>query len=402
MFSNFEVKLTMKKLLFTCFLIITTNFMFSQNNTLRIKFLKGNIAEKTAAVREASGNDAIWLSNKAIEFSLENKTILGNDRDLDGLAVAAILSISPEYVKSTTEINKTNLSNQFVQLFNNFTTSSTVQIAVLSKTVALKDYISTKEFTEVLNNYLFTINIATADTSVFKSILNALEVIGNNNSFSILYSFYNNPKFKNYNKEIEKTIVALIPTAMNEVLSIIYDSDLEKITNLFELISKNSNISKNNLCEISENVLSQSILILDNSSKNTSMDFTLQLSALKILADNKWTRASSIALSYFQFAKKQFTNSVMTVFQFEEVIKTLSSISPIDAVLPLTAYLEELNALTENETAVSEEIVMAVINTLGAIGDKSAFDSLLAVTYLNYPESVLSAAREALSGLRWQ
>ena len=31
-----------------------------------------------------------------------------------------------------------------------------------------------------------------------------------------------------------------------------------------------------------------------------------------------------------------------------------------------------------------------------------AFDSLLAVTYLNYNEQILSAARGALSGLRWQ
>ena len=56
----------------------------------------------------------------------------------------------------------------------------------------------------------------------------------------------------------------------------------------------------------------------------------------------------------------------------------------------------------EKGTPVASEIVLAVINTLGAIGDKSAFDSLLAVTYLNYEESVLTAARDALSGLRWQ
>ena len=68
---------------------------------------------------------------------------------------------------------------------------------------------------------------------------------------------------------------------------------------------------------------------------------------------------------------------------------------------PLTAYLEELNRQKENETDVSSAIVLSVIKTLGAIGDKSAFDSLLAVTYLDYDESILSAARKALSGLRW-
>ena len=54
-----------------------------------------------------------------------------------------------------------------------------------------------------------------------------------------------------------------------------------------------------------------------------------------------------------------------------------------------------------NGKSVSIHVVEAVIKTLGAIGNKSAFDSLLGVTYLNYPESVLSAAREALAGLKW-
>ena len=88
--------------------------------------------------------------------------------------------------------------------------------------------------------------------------------------------------------------------------------------------------------------------------------------------------------------------------QFKTVIISLRNIAPLDAVAPLISYLEELNDRTEKGNPVSSEIALAVINTLGAIGDKAAFDSLLAVTYLNYEESVLTAARDALSGLRWQ
>lgn len=384
-------------------LFITSAFYLSaQNNTYKIKFLKGNILEKTAAVREASGAEAIWLTNKAIEYSLENKEILGNDRELDGLAVAAILSISPEYVKNATDLQKNLLESQFIQLFTKYTTSNTVQIAVLTKTLALKDILPTKEFAVVLNNYLNTLNIKTTDPSVFKSTLNALEFIGNNESFTVLYKMYSNSKYSDYQNEIEKTVLSLVPTAMNEVLSIIHSSDLAQMAKIYALIQKNSKISKNNLCEISENVLSESIIIVDNSSKITSENVQLQLSALKVLADNKWTRASSIALSFFQHAKTLFSNGTLNDEQFQEVINSLSCIAPIDAVTPLTVYLEELNSLTEKGTKVSYSIVEAVIKTLGAIGDKSAFDSLLAVTYLDYPESVLSAAREALSGLRWQ
>ena len=39
------------------------------------QFIKGNISDKTTAVREASGQEGIWLSQKAIDFvkSLANK-----------------------------------------------------------------------------------------------------------------------------------------------------------------------------------------------------------------------------------------------------------------------------------------------------------------------------------------
>ena len=75
--------------------------------------------------------------------------------------------------------------------------------------------------------------------------------------------------------------------------------------------------------------------------------------------------------------------------------------APISSVSPLVEYLESANASVEKEEMVSYEVVTAVIKTLGAIGDKSAFDSLLAVTYLDYPDYVLSATREALAGLKW-
>jgi hypothetical protein len=56
----------MKKTLCILLLAVSAVFMYSQNLNKTIKFLKGNIADKTSAVREASGTEAIFLANKAI------------------------------------------------------------------------------------------------------------------------------------------------------------------------------------------------------------------------------------------------------------------------------------------------------------------------------------------------
>ena len=112
----------MKKLI-TLFLagLVLTGAVFAQE--YKKQFIKGNISDKTAAVRESSGQESVWLSQKAIEFVLENNEIVGTDRDMDGLAVAAVLSISNDYVYGLSENDKNELMNKFIELFNKFSRS---------------------------------------------------------------------------------------------------------------------------------------------------------------------------------------------------------------------------------------------------------------------------------------
>ena len=242
----------MKRTLSFIVLLIAALSLYGQNNSSKIKFIKGNISDKTAAVREASGADAEWISDQAIDFCLENKALLGNDRELDGLAVAAILSYSPDTVKKSSDSKKQKLTDNFISLFTEFNKSSTVQIALISKIVNLKDSMPTLSFTALLNSYLKTTDIKSADSGVFKASVNALEAIGNNESFKLLYGFLNDNAYSAYKKEIETTTIALIPNAMDEVLELIEGADFKKITSIFALVQKSSQISKKNLCEIAE------------------------------------------------------------------------------------------------------------------------------------------------------
>ncbi len=392
-----------KKISLILILSLSVLNVFAQNKGKNIiKFIKGNISDKTAAVREATEDEAAILSNKAIDFCLENKEVLGNDRELDGLAVAAVFSISPEYLKLFTDENKNQLSNKFIMLFNEFNSSNTVKIAILSKMLALKDTIPVTGFVKTLNEFIINSEINNVDSGVFKNVLNELSFIGNNETFLILYNLIEDKKYSNYSNEIKDTVSTLIPYSMNEILGIIHNGDANTLRTVSALTKKNTKIPTNYLCEISENVLSKSILLSGSSSKISEADTFVQLDALKILSDNKWTRAQATVLSYFENTKTRYESKISDESTFEIVISSLNNIAPIASVPKLISYLEELNGRTENGNKVSQKIVLAVIKTLGAIGDKSAFDSLLAVTYLNYDESVLAAAREALSGLRWQ
>ncbi len=379
-------------------LIFLLSPLFSED--LRTKFIKGNIADKTAAVKEASGEESLWLSRTAVDFVLTYKELIGSDKEIDGLAVAAILSYPNELLKDCSNNQKKIFTNQMNDLFNKFKDSSIVQIAVISKVLLTDKFMDFSSFTVLLNNYISAYNVKVIDAGVMKSIINALGIIGDNDSFIILYNFWKNSNYDSYTSELESSLVALSPRSVTEILKIIA-YDVTDFNCVYKLIEKNTGISKNSLCEIAENVLSESILYIKDSSKINPDVISTQMNALKILNDNKWTKSSKVVAYYFEESKRLYDDDILSEKQFTTIIESLSNISPTDSVASLILYLEELNKQKEKQSAVSNAVVLSVIKTLGAIGDKSAFDSLLSVTYLRYSESILSAAREALSGLRW-
>lgn len=391
-----------KKSFLLIFFVLFSISLYAQNNSYTIQYLKGNITDKTRAIKESTGSESDYLANRAIEYALENKELLGTDRDLDALVVAAVLSISDDYLKNSNDEEKVKFSEKLYNLFSNFEDSNTVEIAILTKLESIKDLLPIEKFVNNLNNKLKNENMNDMDPSFLKTTLSSLEKMGNTESFIILYYFYSADKYPKFEEEIEKTLITLSPNAVNEILGFIKEADSNQLKRIYSLTTKTQKLSKNNVCIIAENLLNRSILLMGDSSKILPEDIDLQITCLKILADNKWTRASDSVLSYFQITKNLYKINSIKDEDFTFVISSLSSITPLKAVSPLTSYLEELNGRKENGEEVSSSVILSLINTLGAIGDKAAFDSLLAVTYLSYEEAILSAARQALSGLRWQ
>lgn len=391
----------MKKIFFISLLFLACCFSFANNS--RVDFLKGNIIDKTVAVQEATGDEGLWLSQKAIEFALESRPFLENDRELDSLVIAAILSIPSDYFKLTANPQVAVFLNYFLDLFTQFADDSTVQITLLSKIVTLNDYVDLSKFVLLLNNYLTSVNPSSADAGVIKNVINTLESIGSNESFIVLYNCWNNKKYSAFNAEIEKALSSLSSKSANEIIQIIRCKDIEQIVKVFQIVQKNQKFAKNLLCQIAENSLSESILLLSDSSQAFNAGINeMQLNALEILRTNNWTRSSAVAINYFNFAKKHYDSKEISEDAFLKIIYAMPEVSPIESVNPLCQLLENCNNRTEHGENISSALVTALVKTLGAIGNKSAFDYLLAVTYLSYPDEVLSAAGEALAGLRWQ
>lgn len=376
------------------------SYALSAADSSRIKFIKGNISDKTAAVREASDSEAEELASAAIDFAVENKPELGDDRDLDGLAVAGVLALPSADVAAYDQADKDALAHKFQQLFTLFT-GDTVRIAVLNKAAMLKDSVRFDSFAQMLNDFLQNTVGSDSDSGVVKAVVNTLGIIGDSQSFMVIYGCVAQKKWPQYVNEMNNALALLADKAVPQIIGIIQEGNTKTIRSLFDLLCRGEQNSASFKAEIAENVLSETIYTADNASSVTKETVSLQLDAMRVISQLKWTRSSAVLISFFNLAKREYSAGVMTDDEFVEVVNGTAAVAPMDSSPVLSAYLMELNKLTEAGTQVSSKVVLSVINALGAVGDKSSFDALLYVTYVNYPENIIAGARDALARLKW-
>lgn len=396
-----------KNVFFAMFFTILTFLSYSEGTENQKKFVSGNLQDKTNSVRSATGNEAKLLANEALDFVIQSKDILGNDRNLDALALSGILALPSDYMETSSEDEKKHLADNFLEILNKFSDAN-VLTSVLNR-LTVFDF-KDERFTARLNDYLKKAEIKSDKDSLTKSVIQTLGSIGDENSFVILYLLYGDPVWTLYKDDLKSATLKLMEKSVPQILSIIQtgnDSDLNRI---FSLVQENKNFSNKILSDISENVLSRSIYIYENNlseSKNYSDLIDVQFESFEVLVKLRWTRANKTAINFFKTAKKEYENGIFPSENFSLVITDLPSIAPVEAVQSFCSYLNECNSLMEssisdaNVKKPDEKIVLALISALGAIGDKNAFDTLLAVTYFSYSDNVIQEARNALSSLKW-
>lgn len=389
----------MKKTVLTISILFSIfSFLYAEvNSNSEIKFIKGNISDKIASVKDAEKEVSEKLSVKAVDFVLDNMDLLKDDRELSGLAVAAIMTF-PETV--FTEKPEETIT-KFSSIFYNFTDKN-VRISVIEKLSAFSQKDSNNEVIRFLNTFLKeSYDDNKKPSEVEKCAITSLAQIGNSESFEILYSIYMNKKWSSLDNEINSAIISLTEVSLKELILIINASDYTQMKLISSIFVKNNKISSSLKSEIAEKLLNSSMLIVRDSGSVTKDIADFQIELCKVLYDNNWTRSSSLMLSYFDVAKTEQKAGFITEEQFSDIIRYIEKLSSKEAVKVFVTYLESLNAEMNNGKVPSVTIVSALISALGDLGDKLAFDCLLYTTYLNYPEEIITQARSALSSLKW-
>lgn len=389
----------MKKSFFILTVLFFTSYLFSMGSKNQRNFVKGNIIDKTEAVKAASEVEIVDLAKAAIEFSLNYKEILGDDSELSALAISGITALPVEYIENSNMTEKNLISEKLIGLYSVFEDEN-VKIAVLNKISSFK--FSVENFIPLLNDFVKNSSVNEENVVLLKSVVNTLGSIGNNQSFIIMLGALSEKKWEPLFENLEKSLCMLAEPLEKEILDILRRGNIKDCRRLFDLIVKKSENSQIFKAEIAENVLLRTIYIYENSNSTGEDLISLQLECFDFLKKLKWTRASNTIVSYLKTARSEYDQKLLEEDKFCEIITGVSDVAPIGAIQPLATYLIFLNSKMEEKSSdVSENLVLAIIKSLGAIGDKNAFDALLGVTYFEYSDSVIAAARDALAKLKW-
>jgi hypothetical protein len=127
----------------------------------------------------------------------------------------------------------------------------------------------------------------------------------------------------------------------------------------------------------------------------------MRYSSVWTLALLEWTRASDLAVNHYYRVLSDYYRGVVSKTRLIEAITCLGAVGNSDAALVLGLQLGLINAGTESARIFDTEITLAIVQALGHIGAKGAFDHLYYAGNYSYSDNIRIAAKDAINRLKW-
>ena len=215
----------MKRNLFlTVALTFLSGLAFSIPPQNERQFIKGNISEKIEIIKNLSEGEKNTLSQKGLDFVIENARTLGEDSDLLDLALVSVTALSADENLGSDEQKK--ISEKLMTVFR-LLKDRDVRSAVLEK---LEIYLNGDKTLAVdfLNDYLSSAyKSAEKSANVHERSIALLGKIGNEESLSIIYSIWQSKIWPEFKDTTDNALVTLSQESFADSIKIFSWSNLE-------------------------------------------------------------------------------------------------------------------------------------------------------------------------------
>jgi HEAT repeat protein len=371
-------------------------------------FVRASLSTKSGILRDAAGDEKAqeFISpfyDFALKFVLDNAELLRNDPDMIALAGIAVQGVGEIGNKSAAD----TLWKVFQAFEDSFSRGKVLEaLASLGKgNSKIIGYLN--QFLADQNN-LFRSGISPDLPSLIASI-RTLGILGDVSSFPVLFA----AMVCNYSQEITAETVKAQESIQGNLKQFLSDvirknPPQEKLI-AFNLAARSSRFTDADRGLLAETALETALNLIPGESPGLSFPqppteaiaASLRYAAVEVITQLEWVRATPLVIRHFYLVQTDYENGVAPKDRLIEAINCLGAMGNSDAAQVLSLQLGFFNSQTERTGEFDEKILLAVIHALGKIGDKVAFDYLLYMSYLSYPETIQAAAKEALNRLKW-
>ena len=153
--------------------------------------------------------------------------------------------------------------------------------------------------------------------------------------------------------------------------------------------------------EVAEAALGLALGTISTTAQDRLLLRGMRTEAARTLRERKWSKATALMVEHFNQTLLEFDRGIGDKAVLVEAVHGLGAMGNHDAAVRLTKYLVLLNSYAEKGQGTDEQVMLALLENLGRLGDKVAFDDLMYIQYLGYSARIKKSARQAQDSLKW-
>jgi hypothetical protein len=241
----------------------------------------------------------------------------------------------------------------------------------------------------------------TPDMAVIAASIKALGRLGSPASFPVLFSSINLGYPDQVSALARDSLLAIKGDFKEMILGVIKSRSLSEKKLALQMALDGEKLSDEQKSQVAEYALDIGLHSSAADAVGKTVLRDMRFVAANALGARKYSHASPFMVEHLDMAIGEFDKGLIDKTSLLSAIQTLGAMGTHEAAVRLTQYLVLINSYTEKDKGYNAEVVVAVVASLGALGDKVAFDDLMYTQYLNYSAAVKKAARTALDSLKW-
>lgn len=360
-------------------------------------FARANLDTKIKVLEDAEQLNLEGLGplyHKAVQFVIGNQILLQTDPAAHRLALLATRLIGESgYAEAKYDI---------WDLFE-IDKDTTVRVQVLNTLGKIAQ--GDDELIWKLNNFLLGQNTqfltgGRPDTQVVAAVISALGELGDESSFPVIFTAMSLSYSDAITSIARQALYKIEGELKDHLINVIVKNTIDEKLGALRMALAEDKLTENDKGDIAEKAMEVGLNTTSPDATEKAQLRELRYIAARALTARNWSKATDLAIRHFDVTVMEYDRGIARKTDFLEAIACLGAMTTHEAAIRLNLYLDLLNTYKEQDRSVDNQIVLAVINNLGKLGDKVAMDNLLFVGYLNYSQTVQNAAREAINNLK--